>query len=99
MSSDVAGTAHQVMMGVTIGGGGLSFLAMYSSEITVTAVVVSCVGSIFFGVLGKMNERKRNIINERNVAANEKRNEINERDMRLKIIKEMDEELQRSLKD
>lgn len=67
MSQEVASTAQQLTAGATIGGGGLSFLSMYSSEITVAAVVTTAVASIIFGIWNGRIQSERNVINKRNI--------------------------------
>lgn len=67
MSTEVASTAQQVTAGATIGGGGLSFIAMHSSEITVIAVVITAAASIIFGIWNGRIQSERNSINKKNI--------------------------------
>jgi hypothetical protein len=60
-------TAQQISAGVAMGGGGLSFLAEYSSEITVITVVLTAIASVIFGVWNAKIQSRRNKINRRNV--------------------------------
>jgi Na+/pantothenate symporter len=59
--------AQYLTTGATIGGGGLSFLTQYSSEITVIAVVTTAVASIALGIWNGRIQAKRNTINKRNI--------------------------------
>jgi hypothetical protein len=67
MSQDVSNTLQSVMTGATLGGGFFSFIAQYQSEITTIAIATTCMGSICFGVWGKINEARRNKVNERDI--------------------------------
>jgi hypothetical protein len=67
MSHSVVSTAQHITAGATIGGGGLSFLTVYSSEITVGAVVMTAVASIIFGIWNGKIQSQRNTINKRNI--------------------------------
>ena len=60
-------TAQQLTAGAAMGGGGLSFLATHSSEITVIAVVITGIASIVFGIWNAKIQARRNQINRRNV--------------------------------
>ena len=64
MSQDVAGTIQSTMTGATLAGGFFSFVAQYQSEITTLAIATTCVGSVVFGIWGKINESRRNKINK-----------------------------------
>jgi hypothetical protein len=66
MNSSTA-TAQQLTAGATIGGGGLSFLTVYSGEITVAAVAITAVASILFGIWNGKIQTARNRINRRGV--------------------------------
>ena len=69
MSQNAASTMQQVTAGAAMGGGGLSFLTMYQSEITVGAVVITGVASIIFGIWNGKIQSQRNAINKRNLTA------------------------------
>ena len=64
MNQSAAHTAQQVMAGATVGGAVPTFLSVYSSEITVAAVVTTCAFSIIFGFWNVKIQTKRNEINE-----------------------------------
>ena len=64
MSQGATGTIQNVMTGATLGGGFFSFVAQYQSEITTLAIATTCVGSVVFGIWGKINESRRNSINK-----------------------------------
>jgi sulfite exporter TauE/SafE len=64
MSQSSMGSVQNVLTGATLGGGGLSWLTQYTSEITVAAVVITGVFSILFGFWNARSNAKRNDINE-----------------------------------
>lgn len=64
MTPNTATNAPVITTAVTSVGGFLTLVSQYSTEITVLAVVASAVASIVFGVWARLNESRRNEINE-----------------------------------
>ena len=78
-------TAHHVLTGVTIGGGVIEWVTLNSSFITVSAVALTSIASIVFGVI--------------NARANTMRNRINKRMIVEDLIESLDEDKTYSIED
>jgi hypothetical protein len=82
MGSELVQTGKSLMEGATFGGG-LAWLATNSSAMTAIAVISTGIASMYFGY-----QRKK--IDDRNAAANEERNRINERDITDGILSKLE---------
>ena len=60
-------TAQHVLTGATIGGGVMEWVTLNSSFITVSAVALTSIASIAFGVINARANTMRNRINKRNI--------------------------------
>lgn len=61
-------TAHHVLAGVAIGSGTMvEWITLNSSFITVSAVALTTVASIVFGIVNARTQRMRNRINKRSI--------------------------------
>jgi hypothetical protein len=65
--SQTAQTTHHVLVGATIGGGTLEWIALNSSAITAIAVVATAITSIALGIWNARINSERNNINRRDV--------------------------------
>ncbi len=81
MSGDLVQTGKSIAEGATYGGG-FAWLATNSSAMTALAVILTAIASAYFG----WERRKTDL---RNAKANEYRNQVNERDITLNIIKKL----------
>ncbi len=80
------------------GTGPITWLAQNATAITAFMSIATGLVFATCAILNRITNAQNKKINERNAASNEERNKINERDIRAKVLKEMDEELQDSLR-
>lgn len=78
MSANPTLTLHHALAGATIGGGFIELVTMNATFITTIAIALTSVAGFGFGILSKVQTKRRNDIEDRRVRAIEEANRISE---------------------